>query len=250
MLSNMTVVLVHGNPETDAIWGPLVDALGRKDVVRLSPPGFGAPLPGDFPATYLAYRDWLEGELEKIDDPIDLVGHDWGGGHVVNAMMHRPELVRTWATDAIGIFDPDYVWHDLAQVWQTPGEGEQLVDAMMGIPVEDWVAQIATVGMTADIAAEVARSHGPEMGQAILRLYRSARRLNEAGRALEIAAARPGLSLLCTGDTYVGSEEIRRRAAGRAGARTEVLEGLNHYWMIQDPEASAAVLTQFWNSHS
>jgi len=104
--------------------------------------------------------------------------------------------------------------------------------------------------MTADIAAEVARSHGPEMGQAILRLYRSARRLSEAGQSLEIAAARPGLSLLCTGDTYVGSEEIRRRAAGRAGARTEVLEDLNHYWMIQDPEGSAAVLTQFWNSHS
>jgi pimeloyl-ACP methyl ester carboxylesterase len=41
----MTVVLVHGNPETDAIWGPLVDALGRDDVVLLSPPGFGAPLP-------------------------------------------------------------------------------------------------------------------------------------------------------------------------------------------------------------
>ena len=35
----MTVVLVHGNPETEAIWGPLVDALGRDDVVRLSPPG-------------------------------------------------------------------------------------------------------------------------------------------------------------------------------------------------------------------
>jgi len=24
----MTIVLVHGNPETDALWGPLVDALG------------------------------------------------------------------------------------------------------------------------------------------------------------------------------------------------------------------------------
>ena len=40
----MTLVLVHGNPETDALWDPLVDALGRTDVVRLSPPGFGAPL--------------------------------------------------------------------------------------------------------------------------------------------------------------------------------------------------------------
>jgi pimeloyl-ACP methyl ester carboxylesterase len=59
----VTIVLVHGNPETDAIWGPLVDALGRDDVVRLSPPGFGSPLPDDFPATYVAYRDWLEDEL-------------------------------------------------------------------------------------------------------------------------------------------------------------------------------------------
>ena len=40
----MTVVLVHGNPETEAIWGPLVDALGRDDAVRLSPPGFLARL--------------------------------------------------------------------------------------------------------------------------------------------------------------------------------------------------------------
>jgi pimeloyl-ACP methyl ester carboxylesterase len=56
-MSTMTVVLVHGNPETEAIWNPLVDALGRDDVVRVSPPGFGAPLPDDFPATCLAYRD-------------------------------------------------------------------------------------------------------------------------------------------------------------------------------------------------
>lgn len=247
----MTVVLVHGNPETDAIWGPLIDALGRDDVVRLSPPGFGAPLPDDFPATYVAYRDWLEGELEKIGDPIDLLGHDFGGIHVVNAMMHRPELVRTWATDAIGIFDSDYVWHDLAQVWQTPGEGEQLVDLMMSTPVEDWVTQIATVGMTADIATAVARSHGPEMGRAILMLYRSAGEpgaMAESAGGLELASARPGLSLLCTADTFVGSEEIRRSAAKRAGARTEVLEGLDHYWMIQDPNGSAAVLRQFWES--
>ncbi|MCV7381648.1 alpha/beta hydrolase [Mycobacterium alsense] len=246
----MTIVLVHGNPESDAIWGPLVDALERDDVVRLSPPGFGAPLPDDFPATYLDYRDWLEGELARIDGPIDLVGHDWGGGHVVNAVMHRPELVRSWVSDVLGLFDPDYVWHDLAQVWQTPGAGEELVDTMMGATVEDWVAQVGPLGMPADVAAAVARAHGPEMGRAILAVYRSAAQpaIAEAGRALENAAARPGLSILATEDTYVGSEEIRRRAADRAGARTEVLEGLGHWWMVQDPAGSAAVLTRFWDS--
>ena len=246
----MTVVLVHGNPETDAIWGPLVDALGRTDVVRLSPPGFGAPLPDDFAATYLAYRDWLEGELEGIGDPIDLVGHDWGGGHVINLVMHRPELVRSWASDIVGVFDPDYVWHDLAQVWQTAGDGEQLVDTMLGGTVEDRAARWAGLGIPSDIATSMAAAQGPEMGRAILLLYRSAAQpaIAEAGRALETAAARPGLSILATEDTHVGSDAIRRRAAERAGARTEVLDGFGHWWMMEDPARGAAALTRFWET--
>jgi pimeloyl-ACP methyl ester carboxylesterase len=246
----VTVVLVHGNPETDAIWGPLVDALGRTDVVRLSPPGFGAPLPDDFPATYLAYRDWLEDELEGLGEPVDLVGHDWGGGHVVNVVTHRPELVRSWASDIVGVFDPDYVWHDMAQVWQTPGDGEQLVNTMLDGTVADRAARMAALGLPSDIATSIAAAQGPEMGRAILLLYRSARQpaMAEAGRALENAAARPGLSILATEDPYVGSDAIRHRAAERAGAHTEVLDGLGHWWMVQDPTRGAAALTRFWET--
>lgn len=244
----MTVVLVHGNPETDALWGPLVDALGRDDVVRLSPPGFGAPLPDDFPATYLAYRDWLEGELAGIDGPIDLVGHDWGGGHVVNVVMHRPELVRSWASDAVGLFDPDYVWHDMAQVWQTPGEGEELVENMLSGTLAERAERMATFGIPLEIGTLMAPAQGPEMAKAILLLYRSARQpaMAEAGRALEAASARPGLSLLATDDPFIGSNDRRTRAADRAGARTEVLDGLGHWWMVQDPARGAAALTNFW----
>jgi pimeloyl-ACP methyl ester carboxylesterase len=244
----MTIALVHGNPETAAIWEPLIDALGRDDVVALSPPGFGAPLPNGFSATYLAYRDWLEDELAGLDEPIDVVGHDWGGGHVVNLVMHRPELVRSWASDVVGLFDPDYVWHDLAQVWQTPGDGEHLVDTMFGGTLGDRTEQMASLGIPRDIAESIAAAQGPEMGRAILLLYRSARQpaLAEASRALENAAARPGLSLLATADPYIGSDEIRRRAAKRAGARTEVLDGLGHWWMVQDPARGAAALNKFW----
>jgi pimeloyl-ACP methyl ester carboxylesterase len=246
----MTIVLVHGNPETDAIWDPLVDALGRDDVVRLSPPGFGARLPEGFPATYVAYRDWLEGELADIDEPVDLVGHDWGGGHVVNVMMHRPELARSWASDVVGLFDPDYVWHDLAQVWQTPGQGEQLVETMMGGTVEDRATQLSEFGIPADIATSIAEKQGPQMGRAILLLYRSARQpaMAQAGGALAKAAVRPGLSLLATEDPYVGSDAIRRRAADLAGARTEVLDGLGHWWMVEDPARGANALTRFWET--
>jgi pimeloyl-ACP methyl ester carboxylesterase len=216
----VTVVLVHGNPETDAVWDRLVDALGRTDVVRLSPPGFGAPLPRGFSASFLAYRDWLIDELKLIDQPVDLVGHDWGGCHVVNAVMHRPDLVRSWASDVIGLFDRDYVWHDMAQGFQTPETGEQLVAMMQDGTVEERAQQLVAFGIPADFANSFAAAQGPDMGRAILALYRSARQpaMADSGRALENAAARPGLSLSATEDPFVGSDEMRRRAADRAGA--------------------------------
>ena len=40
------------------------------------------------------YRDWLLGELDKINTPIDLVGHDWGAGHVFGVLAARPNFVR------------------------------------------------------------------------------------------------------------------------------------------------------------
>jgi pimeloyl-ACP methyl ester carboxylesterase len=244
----MTAVFVHGNPETSAVWGPLLAELGRDDVVCLSPPGFGAPLPDGFGATVDEYRDWLVGELEALDAPLDLVGHDWGGGHVVNVAMTRPDLLRSWATDIIGVFDPDYVWHPLAQIWQQDGPGEELVDRMMGGPLADRAARLGERGITPTVAEQLAAAQGPEMGRAILALYRSAAQpaMAELGRSLESAAARPGLSILATGDDMVGSDEQRKRAAERAGARTVVLDGVGHWWMVQDPTRGAAVLREFW----
>lgn len=244
----MTVVFVHGNPETSAIWGPLIQALNRDDIVTLSPPGFGAPLPDGFDPTYLAYRDWLEDELQQIDGPVDLVGHDWGGGHVVNVVMHRPELVRSWVSDIVGVFDPEYVWHDLAQIWQTPDAGEEYVAAMISGISEERIAAVAAMGVGPEVAPALVAAQNADMGAAILRLYRSAAQpvLAEAGVALGNAAARPGLAILATEDHFVGSAEIRRRAADRAGARTEVLDGLGHWWMIEDPARGAEVLTRFW----
>ena len=62
----MPAVFVHGVPETTAIWRQLLTHLSRRDVVTLSPPGFGAPVPDGFAATADAYFDWLVGELERL----------------------------------------------------------------------------------------------------------------------------------------------------------------------------------------
>ncbi|MFN0147114.1 MAG: alpha/beta fold hydrolase [Dehalococcoidia bacterium] len=244
----MPAVFVHGNPETDAIWDALFGHLARKDVVALSPPGFGAPAAESFAATSDAYVAWLEGELRRLDGPIDLVGHDWGGGHVMRLVLAHPELVRSWAMDIAGCFDPEYVWHDMAQVWQTPEAGEAAVAGMVGAPLEARTAQFESLGMSKDVAARVAAANDATMARCILALYRSAKQpaMTEWGKALPKAAARPGLVIIATGDHYTGGEVLARRSAQRAGAKVAMLEGLGHWWMCEDPAAGAKVLDEFW----
>jgi len=56
------------------------------------------------------------------------------------------------------------------------------------------------------------------------------------------------LAILATEDQGVGTDEQRRHAAARAGARVQVLEGLGHWWMTQDPRPVASQLSSFWSS--
>src|ERR1700687_5468664 len=74
---DMTVVLVHGVPETWRIWDGLRTAIGRESVA-LKLPGFGCARPFGFAATKDAYASWLGDALRGIDGRIDLVGDDWG----------------------------------------------------------------------------------------------------------------------------------------------------------------------------
>lgn len=250
----MPTVFVHGNPETAAVWDPLLSELDRAGsprdgLIRLSPPGFGAPLPTGFAATVGAYRDWLISALEDFGEPVDLVGHDWGGAHVINVAVSRPDLVRSWASDVIGIFDRDYVWHELAQRWQTQGDGEADVADRFGAPVETRTEVLVQRGMSRPVAERIAVAQDEAMGRAVLALYRSAAQpvMAELGRNLEHASQRPGLALLATEDHMVGTDRQRRRAAHRAGARVETLDGLGHWWMTQDPARGARALTAFWS---
>jgi pimeloyl-ACP methyl ester carboxylesterase len=246
----MAAVFVHGNPETAAIWRPLIGALGRLDTVTLSPPGFGSPVPPGFGATSDDYLAWLVAQVEALDGPVDLVGHDWGGGHVLRLACRRPDLIRSWTIDVAGCFAPDYVWHDNALAWQAPGVGEEAIATMLAIPASVRASAYGALGMTPDVAREVADAFDQPMGRCILALYRSATQPAMAhwGDELDGAATRPGLALIPTEDPYTGGEARARRTAARAGADVAVLGGLGHWWMLQDPRTGADALSQFWST--
>jgi pimeloyl-ACP methyl ester carboxylesterase len=247
----MPVVLVHGNPETPAVWTPLVEAWGRDDVVCLNLPGFGCDRPAGFGATKEEYLAWLVGELEAMGEPVHLVGHDWGGGLVGRLAMVRPDLVATWASDALGLFHPRYVWHEAAQVWQTPGEGEALIAAMLDIPLAERSAGFAALGIPEPTATQLAEAADAVMGECILALYRSATQpaMAEWGADAAMAAVRPGLFLHATEDPYVGKGRGVLDTAASMGAEVAELEGLGHWWMLEDPVRSAGVLGAWVAAH-
>ncbi|MBU3689269.1 MAG: alpha/beta hydrolase [Acidimicrobiales bacterium mtb01] len=246
-----SVVLVHGNPETSAIWTPLVEALsarGASDVIRLTPPGFGSRCPEGWSASQVDYRSWLVAEIESIGRPVHIVGHDWGAGHVYGAISVRPELFASWAADCGGLIHPDYEWHDAAQGWQTPDVGEEMVAGLVSLPVADKTAAFAALGMTESIAAEVASWVDDTMGRCILALYRSAAQpaMRELGDRLASRPPGRGAVIVPTADPYPGTPAMAREVASRLGATTIELADRGHWWMIEAPEAAAAALVAFW----
>jgi pimeloyl-ACP methyl ester carboxylesterase len=248
----MTVVLLHGNPETPIIWEPLVAELHRTDVVTPNLPGFGCPVPDGFGATKEEYVAWLLGELEPLvahHGPVDFVGHDWGGAIGMKAVAERPELFRTWACDVLGLFHPDYVWHDFAQIWQTPDAGEQHFEQTLATPVEERVALLEMIGIPRSTGERlVPATNDGLMGRCILALYRSAIQpaMKEWGEHLGPAATLPGLAIIAPDDPFVRSGDLGLEVAERMGTRHHVLEGQGHWWMLADPVGGAAMLRHFW----
>ncbi len=239
----MPAVFVHGVPDTRQVWDAVIARLVRKDVVTLALPGFGCSLPPGFSATKEAYVDWLLAELAELAGPIDLVGHDWGGLLVVRAVSVQPGAVRSWAAGAAPL-DREYVWHQAAQAWQTPGKGEKVMAATTG---ETMQAALVAVGVPAADAAKAGARLDATMKHCILALYRSA---VHAGSEWEDDLRRvsaPGLVLWGEKDPFA-SVEFGARLAGKTHARFVSFPGCSHWWPLERPAEVAAELERFWSA--
>jgi len=243
----MTAVFVHGVPETAQLWDKVRAELRDTDSVALALPGFGVPVPDGFGATMDEYADWLVGEVEAVGAPVDLVGHDWGGLLTGRLISIRPDLVRSWVSDAMGGFDPEWEWHQFARIWQTPGEGEDFFAGIRALPLDTQAETFVAMDVPKEDALTLAQASDDAMVDCILKLYRSAVDVKtQWGPALGNVPA-PGLVLLPTNDPFNDEGRVRR-VAERAGARVEPLDGVGHFWPYQAPERGAAVLRDFWRS--
>ena len=237
----MTAVLVHGVPDTERVWHAVVPRLSRTDVVTLRLPGFGGPAPSDFAATKDAYAAWLVEHIAAGGEPVDLVGHDWGALLVLRAACLRPDLVRSWTAGAAPL-DADYVWHKVAQLWQTPGVGEQVMTKLTAAAL---AKALAAEGVPPADARETAAHLDDTMKRCILRLYRSALEVGKEWVPDLGRLTAPGLVLWGERDPYA-APTWGERLARRTNARFVSLPGCAHWWPLERAADVAALLTAHW----
>jgi pimeloyl-ACP methyl ester carboxylesterase len=239
-------LLVHGNPDSHLLWELVRQHLdGAGDQVRaVDLPGFAEPAPSGFPASKEAYIEWLVDQLESLaasSGPVDLVGHDWGSLLVQRVASVRPDLLRTVAVGGAAV-DVEYPWHSIAQVWQTPGEGERYMEEELTPEVS--VPYLIENGMPREYA-ERNSWLVPGNKDCILALYRSAVKIGEEWQPGVEEIALPSMVIWGRNDPYV-ELPWGERLARRMHAELVVLE-CGHWWPYERPRETAEALERLWS---
>lgn len=237
----MPAYLIHGVPDSPAVWDAVRARLARPDVVTPTLPGFaGTPLPAGFGASCDEYAAWLVADIARLGAPVDLVGHDWGGLLALRVASLRPELVRTLAVGSSPL-DLEYRWHDTAVAWQTPGVGEQLM-AMFGGDVA--IERLVAVGVPRTAAEATVARVDERMKDVILRLYRSAVDVSARWAPATEAIRCPALVVWPVDDPFV-ERRFGTRLAERIQATLLEVDG-GHWWPLTHPREVAAALERLW----
>jgi pimeloyl-ACP methyl ester carboxylesterase len=125
-----TLLLVHGVPDSGAVWRPLMDRLGPG--FRFIAPdlhGLGrGHAPREFSLSLENRAAWLEDLLDalEVDGPVDLVCHDFGGPTSLAWAVRNPDRVRSMTLMAT-CFHREWRWHSLGRGYRTPLLGELMM---------------------------------------------------------------------------------------------------------------------------
>jgi pimeloyl-ACP methyl ester carboxylesterase len=246
----VTVVLVHGFPETAAIWRPLQQILDG-DVVAVGLPGFGASRNGGFSATKDAYAEWLAETLGRVEGPVDVVGHDVGALLTMRVVSAFDVALRSWTVDVADVLHPRFAWPQRVRELQTPGVGEQMLETSRAVDPEDprsTTSRLIAGGAPDDLAREIGSAHDEVMSRCILDFYRSATPNLAADWWTDVTGPTRSRGLVLLLPDPPETEAMSLEVAQRLGAQTARLEGLNHCWMAEAPDVVGGTLQRFWSS--
>ncbi|CAM5447456.1 oxidoreductase [Streptomyces spiroverticillatus] len=242
----MPAILIHGVPDTHHVWDGVRQHLTRADVEAWDLPGFGAARPNGFGSSKEEYVDWLVRRLERLGEPVDLVGHDWGCILTLRVACLRPDLVRTWA-GGNGPVNSSYVWHPLAKIWQDQVEGNRFMRELRAEPfAEDLAAGFdVPIGLAKDMASRV----DEPMKDSILKLYRSAVSMGAEWEPGLSAVSAPCLVFWGALDPACQIEFGRKLGASLHASEVVEMDS-NHWPLLQRPAEVAEILEGHWSAYA
>lgn len=247
------VLLVHGYPDTHAVWRYQVPALNAAGYRTIVPDlrGFGS---SDKPTELAAYEleqyvADLVGVLDELQiERAHLIGHDWGSTLSQLVAGHYPERVASLAIlsggspssiiDA-GLVQREMSWYFL--LFQFSGIAERWLAENDFANAREWL------GSHPDLYEVIERLRDPRALSTSLGLYRTG-----AGPELLVEppvlpqVQAPVMGVWSSEDRYLTEESMTGTAKYVGGSwRYERLDGIGHWMQLEAPERVNELLLDF-----
>lgn len=246
-------VLLHGFPQTPAMWGELTPALAAGGY-RVLAPALRGYSPGARPPGESAYRvSELVADVVALADAaglgrFHLVGHDWGGAVAWACALAHPDRLHTLtsvSTPHPGAFaaalrrGPQAVRSLYMAFFRLPALPERVLLAGGGRVLREALVRSGLPRAAAERDVEQLRAPGAL--SAALNYYRAMRLSSLPGGEAQVRV--PTLYVWSTGDRFLGrraAEDTARWVA--APYRFEVMPGVSHWVPEQRPAELARLL--------
>jgi pimeloyl-ACP methyl ester carboxylesterase len=238
--SGPDVLLLHGNPDTHAVWGPVVERLAsRHRCITPDLPGFGrTKAPDDFDCSLPGQGAWVAGLLDELGlERVHLVVHDVGGAYGLAFASENPDRLRSLTIFNTNFF-PDYRWHFWARVWRTRVLGE-IAMAIANRPLFVRELKRGSPNMTTEYARAAYAEFGRDAKRMVLRWYRAMDPEVYAGwdeKLLAATARTPKQVLWGDRDPFMPPTTAERYGTDSVQHFTDH----GHWLMIEDPDTSAS----------
>lgn len=232
------LVFIHGFLDAGNVWEPVMDSLARHDrhMVTLDLPGMGAQGNAEGPLTLTRLADAVCGVVDKIAEPVILIGHSTGTQLAELVARARPQAVK-------------------AMVLLTP-------IPMAGLPVPEPIAQaMRALGKNEPAQRQVRAQFSPGIDAAVMEQLvangmqvkaENVAALFDAWSAGDPVAATAGpldmpvLIVGGAGDPFSTPEVIAQAVAPRfPNSTTRILPDASHWPHVAEPAEIAESIAGF-----
>lgn len=252
------VVLLHGFPESNAMYRPVIERLTAQGYRCLAPLQRGYS-PGARPKRRRDYGDdELVGDILTLIDisgaqRVHLVGHDWGAAVAWYVAQRFPERLLTLT--ALSVPHPAAFLKAVATSRQALSSWYMLFFQLPWIPERLLLSKRAISGFIANRSA-------PELAEAEMKAIQQPGMLKAAlnwYRGMPFSNPRETAKLVTVPTLYVWSDDdiaLKEKGARLcadyvvAEYRFEVLEGASHWLLDEQPETVADLLLDWLGAHS